>query len=287
MLKSCETCEQKFEALYESVNRKQRFCSRKCAGASLKMANITKACVHCGTMVTYDPAKRPNFKYCNHKCFMEAHNGILYGVVVHGKASSTHYDTPYWKRQASRARSRDNYTCQDCGQVFLKGSGRLQVHHIIPVRLQGTDNLSNLISLCPSCHRKADCKLQMSQDKCIRCGKTLNIFNGSGHCGDCYSFSPQHLANLRTKRKEQSTGPRVIIGKTLYKCATCATEFYRQRTRMKGEAHYCGRKCYQVARKDLKQSCTCLSCGFEFTPQSSSNKKYCSPKCYHDERWGR
>ncbi|RBW70803.1 RNA-guided endonuclease IscB [Bacillus taeanensis] len=43
---------------------------------------------------------------------------------------------------------RDDFTCQDC----RKKQCRLEVHHIIPRRLQGSDSIHNLITLCSSCH---------------------------------------------------------------------------------------------------------------------------------------
>lgn len=51
---------------------------------------------------------------------------------------------------------RDDYTCQVCG--FVKTSG-LHVHHILKRAEGGTDHLDNLITVCPSCHNKADRKL--------------------------------------------------------------------------------------------------------------------------------
>lgn len=45
---------------------------------------------------------------------------------------------------------RDNNTCQMCG---IKNS-KIEVHHITPKRLNGTDSLKNLISLCPACHKR-------------------------------------------------------------------------------------------------------------------------------------
>lgn len=45
---------------------------------------------------------------------------------------------------------RDQFTCQDCG----KKNGRLEAHHIIPKRLNGSDSIHNLITLCPSCHEQ-------------------------------------------------------------------------------------------------------------------------------------
>lgn len=44
---------------------------------------------------------------------------------------------------------RDDFTCQDCG----KKNGRLEVHHITPRRLNGSDSIHNLITLCSDCHR--------------------------------------------------------------------------------------------------------------------------------------
>ncbi|RBW69844.1 RNA-guided endonuclease IscB [Bacillus taeanensis] len=43
---------------------------------------------------------------------------------------------------------RDHFTCQDCGKKHC----RLEVHHIIPRRLQGSNSIHNLITLCSSCH---------------------------------------------------------------------------------------------------------------------------------------
>lgn len=45
---------------------------------------------------------------------------------------------------------RDNYTCQCCGEKHV----RLEVHHIIYRSNGGTDDESNLITLCEGCHAK-------------------------------------------------------------------------------------------------------------------------------------
>lgn len=44
---------------------------------------------------------------------------------------------------------RDHFRCRECG--YYK---HLEVHHIIPRRLGGTDDPSNLITLCTRCHAK-------------------------------------------------------------------------------------------------------------------------------------
>lgn len=57
-----------------------------------------------------------------------------------------------WKQLRAAARKRDLYTCQLC----LTKECRLDVHHKLPHRLGGEDNLDNLVSLCQSCHSKIE-----------------------------------------------------------------------------------------------------------------------------------
>lgn len=56
------------------------------------------------------------------------------------------------------ALERDCYTCQDCGFAGQPGyaQGTLQVHHIKPSRLGGSNELDNLVTLCTACHKKRD-----------------------------------------------------------------------------------------------------------------------------------
>ncbi|GAB4269794.1 MAG: ATP-dependent helicase MrfA [Candidatus Promineifilaceae bacterium] len=70
---------------------------------------------------------------------------------------------PNWQKQRQQALSRDNHTCQVCGAK----EGLLHVHHIRPFRefgyipgknnnYQQANQLENLITLCPRCHRQAE-----------------------------------------------------------------------------------------------------------------------------------
>lgn len=52
-----------------------------------------------------------------------------------------------WPSLKKLVLERDNYECRVCGK---KMSG--QVHHIISRRLGGSDDVSNLITLCGRCH---------------------------------------------------------------------------------------------------------------------------------------
>jgi 5-methylcytosine-specific restriction protein A len=49
--------------------------------------------------------------------------------------------------------------CEGCGQVApfrtVSGDPYLEVHHVLPLALGGTDTASNAVALCPNCHRRA------------------------------------------------------------------------------------------------------------------------------------
>jgi DEAD/DEAH box helicase domain-containing protein len=90
---------------------------------------------------------------------------------------------PNWLAQRDRARARDGYRCQNCGAlekgpalspVLSSSKGRVlnsskgrahHVHHKIPFRAfasyQQANQLSNLVTLCPHCHRRAELAVRM------------------------------------------------------------------------------------------------------------------------------
>ncbi|HZD55452.1 MAG TPA: DEAD/DEAH box helicase [Anaerolineales bacterium] len=70
---------------------------------------------------------------------------------------------PEWERQRARARARDAYRCQVCG---APENGRAHhVHHKIPFRAfesaAQANQLDNLITLCPSCHQRAEAAVRV------------------------------------------------------------------------------------------------------------------------------
>lgn len=56
---------------------------------------------------------------------------------------------------------RDKCKCKECG----KSNCRLEVHHIKPRRLNGSNTLGNLITLCEKCHQKTDGKEELFMNK--------------------------------------------------------------------------------------------------------------------------
>lgn len=62
----------------------------------------------------------------------------------------------YWSNVRKRILERDKYKCQICGAI---GLDKLHIHHILKRKQKGKDFDDNLITVCPSCHKKADTKL--------------------------------------------------------------------------------------------------------------------------------
>ena len=49
---------------------------------------------------------------------------------------------------------RDSFACQKC-KIQDKTGKKLEAHHIIPLYLEGNDEIINLITLCLNCHHYA------------------------------------------------------------------------------------------------------------------------------------
>lgn len=68
-----------------------------------------------------------------------------------------------WTQTRDRVRARDKYTCQVCGAV--ETNRQHDVHHKVPFRAFSSfveaNRLDNLITLCPSCHHKAEQNVRM------------------------------------------------------------------------------------------------------------------------------
>lgn len=128
---SCSTCGKPLERPQNAIERSDRFfCDLQCRGAWMS-ANITGE-----NHPMWKGGWWPN-----------------YG--------------PNWDEQRVKARKRDGNKCQHCGMTQKKLGKELDVHHIKPFRTYGyipnvNDNylqaneLSNLTTLCPTCHHKAE-----------------------------------------------------------------------------------------------------------------------------------
>jgi DEAD/DEAH box helicase domain-containing protein len=70
---------------------------------------------------------------------------------------------PNWKQQRDRARTRDEFRCQVCGRE--EGERQHHVHHKTPFRqfdsYLSANQLENLVTLCPSCHRRVESAVRL------------------------------------------------------------------------------------------------------------------------------
>lgn len=76
-----------------------------------------------------------------------------------GNSHHPFYKSVAWKRLRAKVLSRDNQTCQDCGYTVEvpapRGVKKLAVHHVVDRNEGGTDDPTNLITLCQACHIEA------------------------------------------------------------------------------------------------------------------------------------
>ena len=90
-------------------------------------------------------------------------NYWLEDVAIDIRALTDGYKSYGWQYQKSNRLDenirkavilRDGCKCMECG----KSNCKLEVHHIKPRRLSGSNTLSNLITLCETCHQKTENK---------------------------------------------------------------------------------------------------------------------------------
>lgn len=84
-----------------------------------------------------------------------------------GKTSESTLQGWPWRRRRQECYERDRWICQDCGCKCLATRDakqypkrKIQAHHLVSRRDGGTDDLSNLITLCMSCHHKREMNFQ-------------------------------------------------------------------------------------------------------------------------------
>lgn len=147
--------------------RSQTFTGEK--GTGWKGGKVEVQCAFCSKTLLRFPCLT---QYENVFCGMQCHAGWM-SIHATGENSSVwkgghiDYYGPNWEAQRRLARERDKYRCCLCGISQKKLRRNLDVHHIIPFRTFGyiagenenyreANELSNLVSLCTSCHKRAE-----------------------------------------------------------------------------------------------------------------------------------
>lgn len=131
-------------------------------------ASAERPCDECGKVCRPRSRNRNRLFFCSQNC-----SGVYASKHRAGpnsplwKGGNIHYYGPNWNAQKRAARQRDGYKCRACGKPQKKNGHSLDVHHIKPFRefgyILGTNenyllanDLTNLVSLCKQCHRKAE-----------------------------------------------------------------------------------------------------------------------------------
>ena len=144
---------------YHKRYRQARFNNR---GASVKKSRIAPSILQ---------KRQATVRVINHlNKWINVTNYWLEDVKIDIRALTEGYKPYKWQYQKSNrldenirksAILRDNCKCMECG----KSNCRLEVHHIKPRRLNGSNTLDNLITLCEKCHQKTEGREETYMDK--------------------------------------------------------------------------------------------------------------------------
>lgn len=162
----CEICGDEYEEKHAKKDS-SRFCSRECSAAWKAKAYsghgnpnehtpVSCTCEWCGESYEAQPYEEDSTRFCSQECMIEWRSREYSGENhPRWKDNDDYYRGPNWARQREKARERDNHECQHCGS-----EDQLQVHHITPFEsfddYQEANELSNLITLCVSCHHRVE-----------------------------------------------------------------------------------------------------------------------------------
>lgn len=162
---ACEECGREYKVPSCEVEDSQ-FCSRSCVNKDWMVEAKNRECDECGTSFK---RKSCNIKgdhvFCSDSCYRswisDRYDGEGNPMYIHG--NHTHSYGENWPEQRRKAITRDEYTCQSCGMTrdehYEKTGRDLEIHHKIPIskfdEAEDANYLSNLITLCRSCHPHA------------------------------------------------------------------------------------------------------------------------------------
>lgn len=133
--KICKTCGEPFMAKEKELKRgNAKYCSLSCAGKAPRPAKYEHICKHCGR--DFKSASN-RAKYCSDSCKQKNYRERQKSSNPESK-SIKHYYSVF-----------KDTSCEICS--WDKTSRDL--HHITEVSNGGTTEISNLVCLCPNCHR--------------------------------------------------------------------------------------------------------------------------------------
>ena len=133
--KECQTCGKTFSADTREINRgNAKFCSLSCSSKATKKLEYNHICSHCGKDFR---SFSKNSKYCSDSCKQKNYRARQKALSLNSTSIKYFYKVF------------ENIPCELC--KWDKTTRDL--HHIIEVVNGGTNELNNLLCVCPNCHR--------------------------------------------------------------------------------------------------------------------------------------
>lgn len=187
--RKCKYCGEHFIAI--GAKKKAQFCNDDCR-RKYTAQSCFKPCVICGQwFFPWTVARTRNnavilaneVMTCSEECnkvYREMQEIKRRKQISKAITGSNHpnwaggrnrYRGENWAHQRYLARLRDNNTCRYCGktkkELSKKTYMKLEVHHIIPFKYFDNNYIkanaiSNLVTLCTSCHHKAEWEFKRS-----------------------------------------------------------------------------------------------------------------------------
>lgn len=274
----CRQCNTSFERKsYMATWSQERgpFCGFQCYGKwqkinllGVRRNRVNVTCYTCGQSFEKVPSALSKRNFCSRICFGKWRASSEWTGRNNPSWKGGHYDYrgENWGKQSALARKRDNNTCQHCQDI----NNILHVHHITPFRLfddyRNANKLDNLITLCNSCHQKADAQFWRNNPSLWEEGKFPR----------CYC--------LKTCRKcgkefEARSGKSIVCDNCCtFICKHCDKQFYVRR--LNRHPKYCSRKCRNEHVKSNRK--ICIDCGGK-CHWNAERCRQCDTKWYRAE----
>lgn len=274
----CEQCQQPYHAKnYMATKSERHFCGMSCYAewqrvnrTGQRRKRITVSCHTCGTDIEKQPSAVTNRNFCSRQCFGLWRSSPEWCGENNPTWLGGHpeYRGANWKTQCRAARKRDGNTCQSCG----KASDNLPVHHKTPFRLFDTyleaNHLDNLVTLCPSCHCKAEAEFWRNNPHLRDPEKYPDIFT----VRTCIKCGEEFCAN--------SGAAKVCPKCAACKCKNCGKSFVNRRAAR--DAKYCSKACrHSHVKQDAIRYTekACAGCGKTFV-STRKEARFCSQECH-------
>jgi endogenous inhibitor of DNA gyrase (YacG/DUF329 family) len=153
---TCAICGKEFTRRQCEIKSENTYCSPACAGkrkrgpiSARNYNKITKPCEECGrdfTMSHRDGLKR---RFCSKSCEQAYRSKYMRGE-----------NNPNYRHGKNRVAAKWTALRWYPASCALCGFGvAIQIHHIRPIATDGTNEVGNLIVLCPNHHAMAELKM--------------------------------------------------------------------------------------------------------------------------------